>query len=146
MIPSLTLWITLHRDDESAGGWMGSSGALYTRRMITPYLPTQGSRIYLWHDREDDEEDASRLGEQIHREDDEEGGEATVRRIYWRSDGEVHVELVGWQIDPTERIAESVRAREPGALPYRGLWFTDDGGEPEPKLREAGWLRYGEDT
>jgi len=68
--------------------------------------------------------------------DSAEGPQWKVKRRYMHADGSWHIELYSMLVDPS-----SVPLGQP--IDYH-TWHAESEGDPEPLLREGGWVKYGE--
>lgn len=109
------LWLTV---SDPGAFYPSGSSTLWHKWLIMGHAPAVGDDVILW-------------------DPNGEGGPSWhVRSRYWDADGTLNIQLTTMMVDPPERQTISTTNY------YSSTWWTDQDGDPTPKLAAGGWLRY----
>jgi hypothetical protein len=110
----IVLWLRVRRGPHAYGG------DLWSKEVTTDNVPLpDADGVIIWSTDDDPAE----------------GPQWKVNRRYMHADGSWHIELYTMLVDPS-----SVPL---GPIDYH-TWHTESEGDPEPLLRQGGWVKYGE--
>lgn len=121
----ILLWLTVV--PAGASTHLGGSGDLFYRWMETGALP-------------DHEEDMLTLYITDPDDDPDDGPNWSIHRRWLRFDGTWSIDLTKMVLDPNEQIRRYLQTDR--SRYYARPWWTDQSGDPRPRLLACGWRKY----